>query len=111
VANACKFDSENRTEFSLRAPVIAWLELTRGLGADATTSSSSAEPPNGFPPPPNGLAASVWAKRSAPASAVGGELGAAATVAGSANGSSAACCSIDIEVDIDSAEAPGFMMA
>jgi hypothetical protein len=65
VASAWRFASENKTEFSLRAPVIALLRLTRGLGWDATTSSSS-PPPKGLEPP-KGLALSFWANRSAPA--------------------------------------------
>lgn len=61
VARAWRFESENRTEFSFRCPVIACCAETRGpllcIGAEETTSSS---------PPPKGLA-SLDAKRSAPA--------------------------------------------
>src|SRR5262245_10730020 len=40
VASACRFLSENSTEFSLRAPVIAWEASTRGLGAEVIRPES-----------------------------------------------------------------------
>ena len=84
VASAWRFFSENNTEFSLRAPVIACAALTRGLGgADATTPRPSAS---------NGLSAALLLatnrfERAAAGCATEGDANNADVGPSSANGS------------------------